>query len=52
MEYCSDIGLPPSYGDPITGRIHCDLVHDALPGGCEANAARRFSKGFAQAFMV
>jgi hypothetical protein len=52
MDYCSDIGVPRSYGDPITGRIHCDLVHDGHPGGCEGNAARRFSRGFAQAFLV
>jgi len=43
---------PASYGDPKTGRIHCDLVHDGLPGGCEGNAFRRFSKGFAQAFLI
>lgn len=52
MEYCTDVGLPQFYGDPKTGRIHCDLVHDGLPGGCEGNALRRFSKGFAQAFLV
>jgi len=52
MEYCTDVGLPQSYGDPKTGRIHCDLVHDGLPGGCEGNALRRFSKGFAQAFLI
>lgn len=52
IDYCADIGLPSSYGDPKAGRIHCDLVHDGLPGGCEGNALRRFSKGFSQAFLV
>ncbi|KAJ2960487.1 hypothetical protein NQZ79_g4092 [Umbelopsis isabellina] len=52
IKYCEDIGLPISYGDPRTGRIHCEIVHDGFPGGCEGNALRRFARGFSQAFMI
>lgn len=52
IKYCEDIGLPIAYGDPRTGRIHCDIVHDGFPGGCEGNALRRFARGFSQAFMI
>lgn len=51
-ELCVQKGLPKSMGDPVTGRIDCLIVHDGKPYGCEANALRRFSKGFIQMFPV
>lgn len=49
---CEKLGLPRSYGDPMTGRINCMVIHEGNPYGCEANAMMRFLKGFIKIFPV
>ncbi|KAI9279370.1 hypothetical protein BY458DRAFT_532194 [Sporodiniella umbellata] len=51
-DYCEEIGLPRSYGDPVFGRIDCAVVHDGYHWGCEFNALNRFLKGFIKIFPV
>ncbi|KAI9475696.1 MAG: hypothetical protein EXX96DRAFT_596122 [Benjaminiella poitrasii] len=51
-DYCTQLGLPRSFGDPVCGRINCTVVHEGSPYGCEANALYRFYKGFIKIFPV
>ncbi|KAL7327755.1 hypothetical protein PS15p_206140 [Mucor circinelloides] len=51
-DYCVKLGLPRSYGDPLSGRIHCSVIHEGNPYGCEVNALNRFYKGFIKIFPV
>lgn len=51
-DYCEKLGLPRSYGDPLSGRIDCTIIHEGNPYGCEVNALNRFYKGFIKIFPV
>ncbi|RCI05230.1 hypothetical protein CU098_013310, partial [Rhizopus stolonifer] len=51
-DYCVQLGIPRSLGDPCTGRIACTIVHEGKPYGCEANALLRFYRGFIKIFPV
>ncbi|KAI7905904.1 uncharacterized protein BX663DRAFT_498069 [Cokeromyces recurvatus] len=51
-DYCAQLGLPRSFGDPIYGRIDCTVIHEGSPYGCEVNALYRFYKGFVKIFPV
>lgn len=51
-DYCTELGLPREMGDPMTGRISCQVVHQGQPYGCEAYAVNRFVKGFVKIFPV
>ncbi|KAG0172799.1 hypothetical protein DFQ30_009608 [Apophysomyces sp. BC1015] len=49
-DYCVQLGLPPELGDPVRGRIPCQIVH---PGQtCETNGITRFLKGFFKIFPL
>ncbi|KAI9312035.1 hypothetical protein BX666DRAFT_1992031 [Dichotomocladium elegans] len=51
-DYAVQVGLPKSAGDPLNGRIPCQLVHGGLPYGCEVYAMNRFIRGFAKVFPL
>ncbi|KAG2213271.1 hypothetical protein INT46_002492 [Mucor plumbeus] len=51
-DYCVKLGLPRSYGDPLSGRIDCSVIHEGNSYGCEVNALNRFYKGFIKIFPV
>ncbi|KAI9259077.1 hypothetical protein BY458DRAFT_440641 [Sporodiniella umbellata] len=51
-DFCDELGLPRSYGDPLTGRIDCSIIHEGSLWGCEVNALNRVLKGFIQIFPV
>lgn len=51
-DYCTQLGLPYAYGDPLSGRIDCSVIHEGNPYGCEVNALNRFYKGFIKVFPV
>ncbi|KAI8981671.1 hypothetical protein BDF20DRAFT_862618 [Mycotypha africana] len=50
--YCDELKLPRSFGDPLTGRVHCAVAHEGSRWGCEVNALSRFLKGFKKIFTV
>lgn len=52
MKYCTELGIPESFGDPCSGRVNCLVIHEGNPWGCEVNALNRFYKGFKQIFPV
>ncbi|GAA5810268.1 hypothetical protein MFLAVUS_003688 [Mucor flavus] len=52
IKYCTQLGIPESYGDPCSGRVNCLVIHEGNTWGCEVNALNRFYKGFKQIFPV
>lgn len=52
MKYCTQLGIPESFGDPCSGRVNCLVIHEGNPWGCEANALTRFYRGFKKIFPV
>ena len=50
--YALELGLPKEMGNPMTGRIPCQLVHQGQTHGCEVYSMNRFIKGFIKIFPV
>lgn len=51
-DYAVELGLPKAAGDPMNGRIPCQIVHQGQPYGCEVYAMNRFIKGFLKVYPV
>ncbi|CAO3674739.1 unnamed protein product [Rhizopus stolonifer] len=51
-DYCDKLEIPRTYGDPLSGRINCVVIHEGGLWGCEVNAMYRFAKGFIKIFPV
>ncbi|KAI7859874.1 hypothetical protein BDC45DRAFT_543250 [Circinella umbellata] len=51
-DYALELGLPKEMGNPMTGRIPCQLVHQGQDYGCEVYSMNRFIKGFIKIFPL
>ncbi|KAI9497490.1 hypothetical protein BDB00DRAFT_804708 [Zychaea mexicana] len=51
-DYAVGLGLPREMGNPMRGRIPCQLVHQGQPYGCEVYSMNRFIKGFIRIFPL
>ncbi|CDS09623.1 hypothetical protein LRAMOSA10983 [Lichtheimia ramosa] len=51
-DYAVELGLPKAAGDPMNGRIPCQIVHQGQPYGCEVYAVNRFIKGFIKVYPL
>lgn len=51
-DYAVELGLPKAAGDPMNGRIPCQIVHQGQPYGCEVYAVNRFIRGFIKVYPV